>query len=141
MSEVAWEALLRRGRLGVLATVKRDGRPQLSNVNYAFGGDEQVVRVSATEGRAKVRNLRRDPRASLHVMSEDGREWAVAEGDVELSDVAAEPHDAVVEELVESFRAVQGERPDWAEYRAAMVADRRLVVRLRVARVYGQGPG
>lgn len=59
---------------GVLVTLRRDGRPQLSNVNHAYYPDEGVIRVSITEGRAKTRNLRRDPRASYHVTSDD--RWA-----------------------------------------------------------------
>jgi hypothetical protein len=64
----------------------------------------------------------------------------VAEATVELSPVAGDPHDATVEELIDVYRAVQGEHPDWDDYRAAMVVDRRLVVRLNVQRVYGWAP-
>ena len=131
-------ALLSARRLGVLVTLKRDGRPQLSNVNYHYFPDERTLRVSVTATRAKTRNLLRDPRAAFHVMSEDGWAWTVVEGDASLSAVAAEPYDDAVEELVALYRAVQGEHPDWDEYRAAMVADQRLVVRLPVGRVYGQ---
>ncbi|XVQ08453.1 PPOX class F420-dependent oxidoreductase [Spirillospora sp. CA-255316] len=126
--------------LGVLATVKRDGRPQLSNINYHYDEGRGLVRISITDDRAKARNLSRDPRASLHVSAPDGWSWAVAEGDAELSPVAADPHDAAVEELIEVYRDIRGEHPDWDDYRRAMVADRRRVVRLRVARLYGQPP-
>ena len=122
---------------GVLVTIKRDGRPQLSNINYAVR--DGVVRISVTDDRAKVKNLRRDPRASLYVVRDDFWSYAVVEGDAELSPVAADPHDATVEELVELYRDVQGEHPDWDDYRAAMVNDRRMVVRLPVGRVYGMG--
>ncbi|MEU1630462.1 PPOX class F420-dependent oxidoreductase [Streptomyces sp. NPDC020096] len=125
---------------GVLVTLKRDGRPQLSNVNHHYDPKERIVRVSITDDRAKTRNLRRDPRASYHVTSADRWSWTVAEGTAELSEVAADPHDAAAEELVDLYRAVRGEHPDWDEYRAAMVADRRVVMRLRVERAYGQ-PG
>ena len=127
--------------LGSLAALKRDGRPQLSVVNYAFdpaAQDGPLVRVSVVDGRAKVANLRRDPRASLLVTSGDGWSYAVLEGDAELSPVARSQDDATVDELVELYRTIRGEdHPDWDEYRAAMVADRRLVLRLRVTRVYG----
>ncbi|WP_329461842.1 PPOX class F420-dependent oxidoreductase [Streptomyces sp. NBC_01431] len=123
---------------GVLVTLKRDGRPQLSNVNHAYYPDDGVIKVSLTDDRAKTRNLRRDPRASYHVTSEDRWAWTVAEGTADLTPVAADPHDETVEELVSLFRDVQGEHPDWDEYRAAMVRDRRLVLRLRVERAYGQ---
>ena len=124
---------------GVLVTLKRDGRPQLSNINYAVR--DGVIRISVTDGRAKVKNLRRDPRASLYVVSDDFWSYAVVEGDAELSPVAEDPHDATVEELVELYRDVNGEHPDWDEYRTVMVSDRRMVVRLPIGRVYGYGAG
>ena len=129
-------ALAAEQRLGVLTTLKRDGRPQLSNITYAVG-DDGLVRISVTDGRAKTKNLRRDPRASLYVGRSDGWAYLVLEGTASLSDVATAPDDAVVEELVALYRQVQGEHPDWDEYRAAMVKDRRLVVRLHPERAYG----
>ncbi len=134
-SDEALRDLLATHKRGVLVTLKRDGRPQLSNVAYAF--DDGVIRISVTEDRAKTKNLRRDPRASFHVAREDFYAYAVAEGDAELTPVAADPHDATVDELVEVYRAVAGEHDDWDDFRAAMVRDRRLVVRLPVDRVYG----
>lgn len=77
--------------LGVLATIKRDGRPQLSNVNYAIYLHNRTARMSLTDDRAKVQNLRRDPRASLFVSSSDGWSYAVLEGTIELSAVAQAP--------------------------------------------------
>ncbi|MFH8337291.1 PPOX class F420-dependent oxidoreductase [Streptomyces sp. AM6-12] len=129
--------LLSEGHGGVLVTLRRDGRPQLSNVSHAYDPDERIIRISVTDDRAKTRNLRRDPRASYHVTSDDRWAYTVAEGMAELSPVAQDPHDETVEELIRLYRAVLGEHPDWDEYRAAMVRDRRLVVRLHVARVYG----
>jgi PPOX class probable F420-dependent enzyme len=133
--------LLRQQQRGVLATIRRDGRPQLSNVNYAYDDGDEVIRVSVTDDRAKTRNLRRDPRAAFHVTTDDGWAYVVADTTAELTPVAADPHDATVEELVALFRAVQGEHPDWDDYRAAMVRDRRLVLRLHVERVYGMAGG
>ncbi|MFK0171895.1 PPOX class F420-dependent oxidoreductase [Streptomyces sp. NPDC090306] len=130
-------ALLAEGDSAVLVTLKRDGRPQLSNVNYAFDAAEGVVRVSITDDRAKTRNLRRDPRASFHVTTPDRWAYTVVEGTADLTPVAADPHDGTVEELVRLYRDVQGEHPDWDDYRAAMVRDRRLVLRLPVEHVYG----
>jgi PPOX class probable F420-dependent enzyme len=128
-------------RRGVLATLKRDGRPQLSNIGYAYDRDAGVVRISVTADRVKTRNLQRDPRASLHVTSEDFWTWVVVEGTADLTPVAADPHDGTVEELITYYRAVSGEHPDWDEYRQAMVTDRRLVVRLSLDHAYGQLPG
>ncbi len=131
-------ALLAERKLGVLATLKRDGRPQMSNVMYTYDSARRIIRISVTADRAKTRNLVRDPRASFHVSSEDGWAWTVAEGDAELTAVATDPHDDAVEELIDVFRAIGGEHSDWDEYRAAMVAERRQVVRINVAHAYGQ---
>jgi PPOX class probable F420-dependent enzyme len=130
-------ALLAESHRGVLTTIKRDGRPQLSNVSYHYDQDRRLVRVSVTDGRAKTANLRRDPRASCYVTAADFGAYVVAEGDAELTPVATEPDDATVDELVEVYREIAGEHPDWADYRSAMVRERRLVLRLPVARVYG----
>jgi PPOX class probable F420-dependent enzyme len=122
---------------GVLVTLKADGRPQLSNVNHAYDPDERTIRVSVTDGRAKTRNMRRDPRVSYHVTSADRWAYTVVEGTADLTPVAEDPYDETVEELVRLYRDVRGEHPDWDDYRAAMVRDRRLVLRLRVERAYG----
>jgi PPOX class probable F420-dependent enzyme len=130
-------------REGVLVTVRRDGRPQLSNVLYSVGGarDEgagrDTVRISVTDTRAKTRNLRRDPRASLYVVGETFWSYVVLDGTAELTPVATDPHDAVVDELVLMYQGLRGEHPDWDGYRRAMVADHRLVVRFRPERAYG----
>jgi PPOX class probable F420-dependent enzyme len=130
--------LLARVHRGVLVTMKADGRPQLSNVNHTFDRATRLLRISITADRAKARNLARDPRASYHVTTDDFWHWAVAEGDADLTPPAADANDATVEELIEVYRAIAGEHPDWDDYRAAMVRDRRLVVRLSVQHVYGQ---
>lgn len=127
---------VRDRRDGVLATLKRDGRPQLSNITYHLG-DDGTVRISVTAGRAKTANLRRDPRASLHVSRSDFWAYVVLEGDAELTATASDPGDATVDQLVEYYRAVVGEHEDWDDYRRAMVADGRLLVLLRPTRAYG----
>jgi PPOX class probable F420-dependent enzyme len=131
-------AFVAENRWGVLATVKRDGRPQLSNVGYAYDPESQLIRVSVTADRAKTRNLQTDPRVTLHVSSQDFWTWVAVEGTAELTPVAADPHDATVEELITYYRGVSGEHENWDDYRAAMVADRRLVVRFRPEHAYGQ---
>ncbi|MCV7357515.1 PPOX class F420-dependent oxidoreductase [Mycolicibacterium fluoranthenivorans] len=134
-------ALISGNSLGVLATIKSDGRPQLSNVSYYFDPREVAVQVSITEPRAKTRNLRRDPRASLLVSSDDGWSYAVAEGDAILTPPAAEPHDDTVEGLIALYRNIAGEHPDWDDYRRAMVEDRRVLLTIPIAHLYGMPPG
>ena len=120
-------------------TLKRDGRPQLSNVACGVG-DDGVVRVSITADRAKAKNLARDPRASVHATREDFYAYVVLEGDAELSPVAEAPDDPTVDELVDLYRQISGEHPDWDDYRQAMVKDRRLVVRVHPTHAYGMLP-
>jgi PPOX class probable F420-dependent enzyme len=126
---------------GVLATLKRDGRPQLSNLFYAYDPEANLVRISVTADRAKTRNVQADPRVTLHVTSPDFWSWVAVDATAELTPVAADPHDATVDELVAYYRATNGEHENWDEYRAAMVADRRLVLRFTPEHTYGQVPG
>ncbi len=127
-------------RHGVLVTLKRDGRPQSSNITYAVRDAPagSVAMISVTDDRAKTRNLRRDPRVSLHVNAPDFYSYAVLEGTASLSPVAAEPGDETCLLLREVYVAASGEEhPDWDEFDAAMVADRRLVVSVHAERAYG----
>ena len=140
MIEDRFAELLGAQHRGVLVTFRKDGWPQLSNVNYAWDAGTQIIRVSTTDDRAKTANLRRDPRASFYVTTSDFWSYAVVDGHAELSAVARDPHDAAVEELVDLYRAARGDHPDWDDYRAAMVRDKRLVVRLRAERAYGIVP-
>jgi PPOX class probable F420-dependent enzyme len=130
---------IRERQHGVLVTTKQDGRPQLSNISFALG-DDGVIRVSVTDSRAKTANARRDPRVSLHVTRDDFYAYAVIEGQAELTPVATDPDDGTVDELVDYYRAIAGEHPDWDDYRRAMVADGRLVLRVRPERAYGMLP-
>ncbi|HEY4845025.1 MAG TPA: PPOX class F420-dependent oxidoreductase [Candidatus Dormibacteraeota bacterium] len=116
---------------GILVTIKRDGRPQLSNILY-FVDDDGRVKISVTQTRAKTHNLRRDPRASLHVQGRDRYEYLVAEGTAHLVEDAG-----LAEALRHYYRKVRGEHPDWTEYDAAMLADQRLLLAITVDRAYG----
>src|SRR6201988_762129 len=134
-------AVISGNSLGVLATIKRDGRPQLSNVSYHFDPRSNAIEVSITEPRAKTRNLRRDQRASLLVSSDDGWSYAVAEGAAELTPPALARDDGTVEALITLYRNIAGEHPDWDDYRQAMVTDRRVLLTMPIAHVYGMPPG
>jgi PPOX class probable F420-dependent enzyme len=126
----------RVNRHSVLITIRRDGRPQLSNVlHHVF--DDGVIRISITADRAKYKNLLREPWAALHVTQADFYAYAVLEGLVELTPVATRTDDATVDELVAYYRAAMGEHDDWNAYRQAMVADRRVIARFKPTRAYG----
>lgn len=132
-------AFVRDHRWGVLVTLKSDGRPQLSNIAYGVDADG-VIRISVTAGRAKTANAQRDPRVSLHVTREDFYAYAVIEGSAELSAVTTEPGDAAGQELAALYRSLAGEHDDWDDYFAAMVRDRRQVLRIHPERAYGMLP-
>ncbi len=129
--------LFGRRRLSVLATLRGNGRPQLSNVLHAWDPATRTARISVTADRAKTRNVVRDPRVSLHVTSEDFWSYAVLEGTARLGPVAAAPDDEGVRQLVDLYRSLQGEHPDWDDYARAMVAERRQVLSVTAEHVYG----
>jgi PPOX class probable F420-dependent enzyme len=122
---------------GVLATIRRDGRPQLSTITYLYNPEAGTFIASITETRAKAKNMRRDPRVTFHVSSEDGWSYVVAEGRASLTAPAAAPDDDTVEALVDYYRRASGEHPDWAEYRQAMVTDQRVLLTVHVEKLLG----
>ncbi|MDQ6710469.1 MAG: PPOX class F420-dependent oxidoreductase [Candidatus Dormibacteraeota bacterium] len=122
---------LRPRHNGILATIKRDGRPQLSNILYVLDDDGRI-KVSVTQTRAKTHNLRRDPRASLHVQGRDWYEFLVVDGVAELVEGPG-----VGASLRDYYRKARGEHPDWAEYDAAMIKDQRLLLSISIEHAYG----
>ncbi|MEA5359591.1 PPOX class F420-dependent oxidoreductase [Amycolatopsis sp., V23-08] len=124
-------------RHGVLATIRRDGRPQLSTITHLYNPETDTITTSITETRAKTKNMRRDPRVTYHVSSEDGWSYVVAEAHAELTAPAATPDDATVEGLVGYYRRAAGEHPNWDEYREAMVTDQRVLLTLHLDKVFG----
>lgn len=128
--------LLQEQQFSVLATVKRSGHPHLSTVLHRWSPEERVVRISTTADRLKVRHLRRDPHAALHVSGPHYWSFAVAEGEAEISEVTTVPGDAVGRELLSLTPGFDDPR-DEAAFLEQMVADRRVVIRIRVSRLYG----
>jgi PPOX class probable F420-dependent enzyme len=120
---------LRAHHRAVLATSRADGRPQLSPV-LCVADDEGRILISTREPAVKTRNLRRNPHASLCALT-DGffGEWVQVDGDAE---VIALPD--AMDLLVDYYRRVAGEHSDWADYRAAMTRDRRVIVRITPTR-------
>ena len=129
-------AYVRERRQGVIVAIKSDGRPQLSNIVYGVD-DDGTIRISATDGRAKTSNFRRDDRASLYVTADDFGSYCVIEGTVDVTPVTTEPGDATSEALVAYYRSLAGEHPDWDEYRRAMIDEGRLMLLLTPTRAYG----
>lgn len=121
---------VRQNSRGVLATTRSDGRPQLSPVNAGVDEQGRLV-ISSRETAVKVRNLRREPYASYVALNDGfyGR-WAQAEGPVEIISLPE-----AMEPLVEYYRGISGEHPDWDDYRAAMVRDQRVIIAITPERV------
>jgi PPOX class probable F420-dependent enzyme len=121
------EAFVRPRHHGILLTTRRDGRPQASLVTMGLSVEGHVV-VSSYPERAKVHNLRRDPACSVVVLSDDfGGEWVQLYGQAEVLDLP----DAL-EPLVEYFRVISGEHPDWDEYREAMVRQGKVLISMTI---------
>ena len=116
----------RERRNAVITTLRSDGRPQQSVVFYLL--DDDRFTISVTDGRAKTKNLRRDPRAALFVAGDHAFAWASFDGTVTLSPVIQDTDDEVADALVAYYRRANGEHDNWAEYRQAMVAERRLLL-------------
>jgi PPOX class probable F420-dependent enzyme len=121
-------AFLRERHLGILATTRSDGRPQLSPVTYGVDGEGRIT-VATYPQRAKVRNLRRDPRASVCVLTDGGDPWVQVDGTAEVIDLPDS-----IEPLVEYFRSISGEHPDWDEYREAMRTQGKSLIRITIER-------
>jgi PPOX class probable F420-dependent enzyme len=122
--------LLRTQHRAVLATWRADGTPQLSPVTV--GVDEQGnAEISSRQTAYKVKNLRRDPRAYLCVFPDTffGGRWVQLDGTVTIVELPE-----ALEGLVEYYRRISGEHPDWSDYRAAMHRDQRVLLKLRITR-------
>jgi PPOX class probable F420-dependent enzyme len=136
LSDEALSDLLGRQQFGTLASVKRDGRPHLTTMVYSWDAEARIVRFSTTADRIKVKHLRRDPRAALHVQGGDVWSFAVAEGEAEVSEATTVAGDAVGRELLGMIpQAAKPEDED--AFLEELVAERRVVIRLKVDRLYG----
>ena len=128
--------LIAESRIGILATIKSNGVPQLSLVTAVYDSEADIIYVSMTDGRAKTANLRRDRgrRSSSPAPTDTpGRprkaKYLIGPGD--------DPDGPEADALVDYYRRGAGEHPDWQEYRQVMVDDRRVLMVLHVTRVYG----
>ncbi len=134
MNQTAALAYIRRNHHGVLATQKRDGRPQLSHIVYLLDDDDEI-KISVTQDRAKTINARRDSRVSLSVIGDNWFEYIVVEGTAHLIE------DDPLPLLRHVYQGIQGKaHPDWPEFDAAMIRDRRLVLAIRIDRLYPLDP-
>jgi PPOX class probable F420-dependent enzyme len=120
---------IRVNHRAVLATNRSDGRPQLSPVTVGVGADGRVL-ISTRETAMKTKNLERDPRASLCVMN-DGffGDWVQAEGTAEIVRLPE-----AMDLLVDYYRRIAGEHPDWDDYRTAMRRDRRVIAAITLTK-------
>jgi PPOX class probable F420-dependent enzyme len=133
----ALAALIAERQQAILATISRDGRPQLSNMLYVWDPERKLVLMSTTASRLKAKNLKRDPRCSIHVSGDSFWVYAVAEGEAELSEVASRPGDAAVAELLPIHSALMAPPEDEDAFARRMIDEGRLVIRFRYSRLHG----
>jgi PPOX class probable F420-dependent enzyme len=136
LSDEALSDLLGRQQFGTLATIKRSGHPHLTTMAYSWDPTARMLRFSTTADRGKVQHLRRNPRAALHVAGGDVWSYAVAEGESVVSESTTVPGDAVGRELLEMIPKA-GRPADEAAFLQELVAERRVVIRMKVDRLYG----
>ena len=123
---------LRPRHHAILLTTRRDGRPQSSPNTCGVDAEGRIV-ISTYPERAKVHNIRRDPRVSVCVLSDEWNgPWVQVDGTAEVLDLPA-----ALEPLVEYFRVISGEHPDWDEYRRAMQDQGKSLIRITID---GWGP-
>ena len=131
---ISWASTIHHG---VLITLRKDGRPQSSDIAYAVIGGKFCI--SATSTRAKTKNLLRDNRAVLHITSLETWSYISFDGVAEITQTAQQPEDPVCEELATVFTAIQKKQhPDWEEFNQAMIKDKRLVIRFVPDSAVGQ---
>ncbi len=121
---------VRKNNRGVLATIKKDGRPQLSNIAYLLDHDGKV-KISTTAGTYKVRNMQRDPRVAMTALGDNWYRYIVVEGQATVSE------EGQLAELRRLYEAIAGKpHPDWEEYDAAMLKDRRVIISIEIENLY-----
>jgi PPOX class probable F420-dependent enzyme len=121
---------IRQSTRAVLATIKRDGRPQMSHVSYTLD-DDGIIKIMASSRLAKTRNLKRDPRATLSILADDWYQYLVVEGTCTVVE------DNPVPLLRHVYERILGKpHPDWADFDGAMVRDGRVVLAITVDRIY-----
>ena len=129
MDIAAAQQFIRTNHRAVMTTFRRDGRPALSPILVTLDDADRVI-ISTREPAMKAKHVRRDPRVAVAVLN-DGffGEWVQVEGTAEIVELPE-----AMETLVEYYRSISGEHPDWDEYRAAMQRDRRVIIRFSIER-------
>jgi len=133
MNEYEARDFIARQHAAVLATIKRDGRPQLSNVSYTVD-DDGLIKISTSRTRAKIHNLRRDPRATLSIQGDNWHQYLVVEGTAEVQDENPIPD---LRRIYVKIRG--GPHPNWDEFDEAMRREKRVVLAVTIDRVYPLG--
>ena len=130
MNQAEAMEFVKRNRNGVLATLKKDGRPQLSNIFYLLDEDG-LIKISTTSDRFKAKNAQRDPRVSMTVLSDNWSEYIVVEGNATVSP------EGELAELRNLYEKISGKpHPNWQEYDEAMLRDHRVIISITIEKLY-----
>lgn len=130
MNQVEAMEFVKQNRNGVLATLKKDGRPQLSNIFYLLDEDG-LIKISTTADRFKAKNAQRDPRVSMTVLSDNWSEYIVVEGNAAVSP------EGELAELRDLYEKISGKpHPNWQEYDEAMLRDHRVIISITIEKLY-----
>jgi PPOX class probable F420-dependent enzyme len=133
MNEDTGRAFIRGSHRGVLATIKRDGRPQMSNMAYLLDDDGRI-KMSTRGPNVKVRNIRRDPRVTVAVQGETFADYLVVDGTAKIVDEDTIP---LLKKIYEGIRGAA--HPNWQEFEAAQLEEQRVVIDIEIEHVYPVG--
>jgi PPOX class probable F420-dependent enzyme len=121
---------LKENHRGVLATAKKDGRPQLSNIGYFYAEDGEI-KISTTSDRVKARNIARNPQVSMVAQGDNWYQYLVVEGTATVSE------EGQLAELRQVYEGIAGKpHPDWQEYDEAMLRDHRVIISIKIEKMY-----
>ena len=121
---------LKANHRGVLATAKKDGRPQLSNIGYLYDSDG-LIKISTTADRFKARNIQRNPQVSMVALGDNWYQYLVVEG------TATVGPEGQLAELRHLYEGIAGKpHPDWNDYDQAMLRDHRVIISITIEKMY-----
>lgn len=125
------QAYLKQTHNGTLATAKKDGRPQLSNILYLYDEDTNEIKISTTADRFKARNIQRNPQVSMVAQGQNWFQYLVVEGTATVSP------EGELAELRRIYQGITGKpHPNWPEFDEAQINDHRVIISIKIEKMY-----